>query len=99
MPEESPPALARLASSTNRSPRLTRISGNIVSRSAYDEWCEVAALPDNRPVLARTNEPLHTDMTTSAVLAELRIHPFAFSLALLCAGITKTFGAGAFRIV
>jgi hypothetical protein len=53
----------------------------------------VAALPDNKHVLASTKATLQTDMVTSVFLVALRIHSLVFSLAALCAGMTITFGA------
>src|SRR5580700_1673319 len=99
MPEDSPPAVARLPSSTNRAPRLRLISGNSATKGRNAPWYVVAALPERRPVFARTNAPVQTDMVTSVFLVDLRIHSSIASLGGLCAGMTITFGAGAFSKV
>src|SRR5882724_10926699 len=99
MPEESPPAVARLLSSTHLAPRLRWISGNCMAKGRKAAWNVVAALPDKRPVFARTNAPVQTDMVTSVFFVDLRIHSSTASLGLLWAGMTMTFGAGAFSRV
>src|SRR5439155_15505718 len=96
MPEESPPAVARFPSSTNLAPRLRWISGNSLAKETNAPRNVVAALPDKRPVFASTNAPVQTDMVTSVDFVDLRIHSSVASLGSLCAGITITFGAGAF---
>src|SRR6266516_8004323 len=95
MPDDSPPALARLPSSTNLAPRFRWISGNCVANLTNAPWYVVAALPDKSPVLARTNAPVQTDMVTSVFFVDLRIHSRTAALGSLCAGMTMTFGGGA----
>src|SRR6266478_10141383 len=95
MPDDSPPAVARLPSSTNLAPRFSWISGNCVANETNAPWYVVADLPDKSPVFARTNAPVQTDMVTSVFLVDSRIHFSIASLGLLWAGTTMTFGAGA----
>src|SRR5438270_5860911 len=99
MPDDSPPAVARLPSSTNLAPRLRWISGNCVANLTNAPWYVVAALPDKSPVFARTNAPVQTDMVTSVFFVDLRIHSNTAALGSLWAGMTITLGAGAFARV
>src|SRR5436309_16137075 len=96
MPEESPPADARFPSSTNLAPRLRWMSGNSIAKGRNAPWKVVADLPDRRPVFARTNAPVQTDIVTSVFLDCSRTHSSIAALGPLWAGITITFGAGAF---
>ena len=50
-------------------------------------------------MLASTKAPVQTDIVTSVCLLASRIQALTFSLAGLCAGITMTFGCGAFAMV
>src|SRR5438445_13809715 len=101
LPDDSPPAVARLPSSTNLAPRFKWISGNCVANGTNAPWYVVAALPDKSPVFARTNAPVQTDMVTSVFFVEsvffvdLRIQSSTAAVGSLWAGITMTFGAGA----
>src|SRR3979411_2795843 len=95
MPEESPPAVARLPSSTYLAPRFSWTSGNWMAKGRNAGWNGVALLPDKRPVFAKTNAPVQTDMVTSVFFVALRIHSSTAALGSLWAGITRTFGAGA----
>src|SRR5207237_2975496 len=99
MPDDSPPAVARLPSSTNLAPRFRWILGNCVANVTNAPWYVVAALPDKSPVFARTNAPVQTDIVTSVVFVDLRIQSNTAGLGSLWAGITITFGTGAFAIV
>src|SRR6266513_2849777 len=98
MPDDNPPAVARLPSSTNLAPRFRLISGNCVANETNAPWYVVAALPDKSPVFARTNAPVQTDMVTSAFLVDLRIQSSITAAGSLWAGITMTFGAGVDRM-
>src|SRR5438552_18617772 len=95
MPDDSPPAVARLPSSTNLAPRFRWISGNCVANLTNGPWYVVAALPDKSAVFARTNAPVQTDMVTSVLLVDWRIQSSTAAGGSLWAGITMTVGAGA----
>ena len=96
MPDDSPPAVARLPSSTNLAPRFSWISGNCVANLTNAPWYVVAALPDKSPVFARTNAPVQTDMVMSLFFVDWRIQFSTAAVDSLWAGITMIFGGGAF---
>src|SRR2546430_9789020 len=96
MPDDSPPAVARLPSSMNLAPRFRWILGNCVANVTNAPWYVVAALPDKSPVFASTNAPVQTDMGTSVYFVDLRIQSSTAAVGSLWAGITITFGEGAF---
>src|SRR5437763_16076149 len=96
LPDDIQPAVARLPSSTNLAPRFRWISGNCVANGTNAPWYVVAALPDKSPVFARTNAPVQTDIVTSVFFVDLRIQSSTAVAGSLWAGITMTFGAGAF---
>src|SRR5437667_11817838 len=86
MPDDSPPAVARLPSSTNLAPRFRWIPGNWVANRTNAPWYVVAALPDKSPVFARTNAPVQTDMVTSVFFVDLRIQSSTAAVGSLWAG-------------
>jgi len=92
---KSPPAVARLPSSTNLAPRLRWISGNCLAkeRRHRDMWSRLC--PTRVRFWPEQMHPLQTDIVTSVFLVDSRIHFSIASLGLLWAGITMTFGAGA----
>ena len=55
-------------------PGTSRIAGYIASKSSYDPWWVVAVFPSRRPVWARMNAPVQTDMSRSARFATCRSH-------------------------
>src|SRR5436309_15781824 len=96
MPDDSPPAVAKLPSSTNLAPRFRWISGNCVANLTNAPWYVVAALPDKSSVSARTNAPVQPHMAMSLFFVYWRMQFSTAAVDSLWAGITMLFGGGAF---
>src|SRR5436305_11123164 len=96
MPDDSPPAVARLPSSTNLAPRFKWISGNCVANLTNAPWYVVAALPDKSPVFARTNAPVQTDMVRRGFLLTFESQPTTPPLGYFGGVVRMTFAEAAF---